>query len=120
MKVKGLLVVLVILVNTNLFAMEKGEELFREKCGACHLMLPPNDKTNMLAPPLLGTMYHLREQLENDEEVYKHIISFTMNPTKETALHPSVRRFPIMLSERENVTDEELEIIAKWMIEVQQ
>jgi len=103
-------------LSSSLLASNAGEELFMQKCAVCHVMQRPVDKSQMIAPPAKGIMYHMSEDIGSDEKILAHIKSFTINPTKEKAICRSVRRFGLMPSQRENITDEELDIVAQWMI----
>ncbi len=109
-------ITLMLSLATALFA-NNAEELFMNKCAVCHIMQRPTDKSQMIAPPAKGIMFHMSEAIGSDEKILAHIKSFTLNPTKEKAICPSVRRFGLMPSQKENITEEELDIVAKWMIE---
>ena len=104
-------------INSTLLAQENGEELFTEKCATCHPMTRPDDRSQMVAPPAKGIMFHMSEEIGGDEKVLAHIQSFTMSPTKEKAICRSVRRFGLMPSQKDNITKEELKIVAHWMID---
>lgn len=108
---------LILSFNSTLFASPAGEELFTQKCAICHTMTRPADKSQMVAPPAKGIMFHMSEEIGSNEKILEHIKSFTINPTKEKAICKSVRKFGLMPSQRDNITDEELEIVAKWMVE---
>ena len=112
----ALRITLMLSLATALFA-NNAEELFMNKCAICHIMQRPTDKSQMIAPPAKGIMFHMSEAIGSDEKILAHIKSFTLNPTKEKAICPSVRRFGLMPSQKENITEEELDIVAKWMIE---
>jgi len=109
------IILMLSLVATALFA-NNAKELFMKKCAACHVMERSADKSDMIAPPAKGIMFHMGEEIGSDEKILAHIKSFTMNPTKEKAICRSVRRFGLMPSQKENITQEELDIVAKWMI----
>ena len=115
---KNLLLVatLALTFNSTLSASDEGKELFMQKCAVCHPMQKPKDKSQMLAPPAMGLMFHLKDSFGSDEEILAHIKSFTVNPEKAKAICPSVRRFGLMPSQRENITDKELDAVAHWMI----
>lgn len=108
---------LVLSLNTTLSATSNGEELFKQKCMICHTITRPADRSTMIAPPAKGVMFHLSEDIGSDEDILAHINSFTINPTKEKAICPSVRRFGLMPSQKGNITKEELNTVAKWMIQ---
>lgn len=109
-------VLTLLLITTGLLA-NNAQELFMNKCAICHVMERPVDKSQMSAPPAKGIMFHMSEDIGSDEKILAHIKSFTMNPTKEKAICRSVKRFGLMPSQKENITPQELEIVAKWMIE---
>lgn len=108
---------LLISLNTNLLAESHGKKLFEEKCISCHSINMPKSKADLKAPPAVGLMFHLTENFSNDEQIQKHIESYVINPTRETAICKSIRRFGIMPSQKGNVTKEELKIIAEWLID---
>ncbi len=107
----------ILLSVSTLSASDNGEELFMQKCAVCHPMKRPEDKSTMIAPPAKGIMFHMGEDIGSDAKILEHIKSFTMNPTKEKAICQSVRRFGLMPSQKENITDKELDLVAHWMIE---
>ncbi len=102
--------------TSGLYAND-GAQLFEQKCAVCHPMKRPADKSTMIAPPAMGLMYHMGEDIGSDEKILSHINDFVMNPTKEKAICPSVKRFGLMPSQKGSITKEELNIVAKWMIE---
>jgi mono/diheme cytochrome c family protein len=104
-----------LLLLTNLHATPTGKELFIQKCTSCHSIEMPKTKKNLLAPPAVGLMFHLNEHFDNEEDLISHIKSFTMNPQREKAVCKSVRKFGVMPSQKNNVTEEELTIIAEWL-----
>ena len=104
-------------INSTLLAEENGEELFTQKCASCHNMSKPTDKSQMIAPPARAIMFHMSEEIGGKNKALAHIQSFTMNPTKEKAICKSVRRFGLMPSQKDNITKEELKIVATWMVE---
>jgi len=105
----------ILLLSSNNVNANDGEELFKAKCASCHTMTRPEDKSTLIAPPVMGLMYHMKENFKSKEEVIAHINSFVMNPTKEKAVCKSVRRFGVMPSQKGLLTTEELNTIALWM-----
>jgi cytochrome c len=104
-----------ILLTGSLLA-EDGKELFQNKCTACHSITMPMSHNDLKAPPAVGFMFHLKEHFTDKTKLKEHIINFTTNPTYEKAVCRSVRRFGVMPSQKENVTQEELAKIADWLI----
>ena len=110
-------IILILSLMATILSANNAEELFMNKCAICHVMERPADKSEMVAPPAKGIMFHMGEEIGSDEKILAHIKSFTMNPTKAKAICRSVRRFGLMPSQKENITQEELDIVAQWMIE---
>lgn len=106
--------------SVSLFAMS-GQELFESKCTSCHGLKPPTTKDErmaIVAPPIGNILYHLNHDFKSPEEIKKHIVEFTLNPTKEKAICPSVRRFGVMPSQKENVTESEINLIAEFLTNI--
>jgi len=117
--VKKIILIAIIATGFLSAAEQSGEELFKAKCAVCHKMGNPQtmDKTKMVAPALVGVATHLQQVFKTKEERVKHIKEFVVNPTKEKAICPSVKKFGLMPSQKGNVTEEELAKIAEFMAE---
>lgn len=115
-KTTPLLAIIIAMLTSNLSASSTAEELFVSKCVICHTMNRPDDRSTMVAPPIRGVMFHLRDEIGSDEKILAHIKSFTMHPTEEKAICKSVRRFGVMPSQKDNITKTELDKVAKWLI----
>lgn len=103
--------------GSTLCASSQGEELFEQKCMMCHKMSRSSDLSSMVAPPAKGLMFHMSQSFSSEAEMLAHIQSFVIKPTQEKAICRSVKRFGLMPSQRDNVTDEELNTIAHWMVQ---
>jgi cytochrome c len=115
---KSILVVLVL--SLSLFA-SSGKQIFDAKCTSCHNIMPPQSKTErkaVIAPPIGNILFHLGQEFKNQEDIKKHIVNFTLNPTKEKAICNSVKRFGLMPSQKGNITKEELEKVADFLTDV--
>ena len=110
-------IILTAIIATGLLSasVQSGEELFKAKCAVCHKMGEPKQDPNAVAPMLVGVATHLQEAFKTKEERVKHIKEFVVNPTKEKAICPSVKRFGLMPSQKGNVSEEELAKIAEFM-----
>ena len=97
----------------------KAEELFKNKCASCHITTHPTDMSKLIAPPLMGVMRHLKMTYPNKKDAVAFIKDYVVNPTKEKAvcMPMKIKRFGLMPSQKGNVTDEELELIANWMFD---
>jgi cytochrome c len=115
---KKLLLLSILVIS--LFASE-GQKLFEQKCTSCHNITPPStmsERQNMVAPPIGNVLYHLDMEFKTPDEIKKHIVAFTLNPTKEKAICNSVKRFGLMPSQKGNVTEDELNKIADFLTQV--
>lgn len=110
------IVSIVVALHTTVFAQDNSKELFIQKCAVCHVLKMPQDRSQMIAPPARGIMFHMSEAFSDNTAIKKHITDFTMNPTEEKAICNSINRFGLMPSQKDLVTPSELEVIADWMI----
>ena len=116
MKFKSLFLATVLACTTASFAQEKGEQLFTQKCSVCHVMQIPEDKSTMAGPPARGLMFHMSEVFSSKEDIQSHIVDFVLNPTTEKAKLKAVKRFGLMPSQKGVISEDELKIVAKWMV----
>lgn len=100
-----------------------GEQLLREKCSVCHLLVRPTKELapHMLAPPMMGVMYHVKTGIEVDgpdrEAVIAFITDYVHHPDREKSLckDRAIERFGLMPSLRAAVTTEQLTVIAGYL-----
>ena len=80
-----------------LFAND-GKTLFEQNCASCHITTKPTpeQRKNMVAPPIAGVMWHVKERFKTKDEAVRFIVDYVQNPSQEKALCPSVRRFGLM------------------------
>ena len=100
------------------FATE-GSKLFDQKCSICHIKTKPTPqiRQTMVAPPIMGVMFHIKEKYSNKDEAVKFISDYVINPSKDKALclPKSIKKFGLMPSQKKNVTKEELKKIAEYI-----
>lgn len=99
---------------------QSGEELFDEKCLMCHIKTKPTPeaRSGFVAPPAMGVMFHVKEAFDGDKaKVIAFIKDYAHNPSRDKAkcMARSIERFGLMPSQKESVTQEELEKIAEYM-----
>ena len=111
-----LVVVVSCMLSIGLFAESKGEKIFMSKCVACHAFKGDVSKSNRLAPPMSGVMLHMNESFKTKGDIKEHILDFVINPTKDKALCPSVKKFGLMASQKGLLSDKELNLVADWII----
>lgn len=108
---------LVFMLTNNLHASPTGKELFQKKCTSCHSITMPKTQKGLRGPPAVGIMFNLSSNIYDDDKLIEHIISYTLNPTREKTICKSVRKFGIMPSQKDNITKEELRLVAEWLVD---
>lgn len=100
-------------------APSKGEMLFTQKCASCHSTTRPKDMSTVVAPALMDVMRHLKEDYSDKVKAIEFIKDYALNPSKDKAIcmPEKIKRFGLMPSQKGNVTEEELEVIANWMFD---
>jgi len=102
-------------------AQESGAALFEQKCSACHVQQRPSpqEMKNLIAPPIMGVMKHIKEVKTTKAEAVVFIVDYLYQPTQAKAmcLPQSIKRFGLMPSQKENVTKEEATIIAGYLFD---
>jgi len=98
-----------------------GEKLTEQKCAKCHnLDMPPKTSDKELAPPLYTVTVHLKDwmKVNNPSELRGKFTSFVqsyvINPdrSKSYCNKESLETYGVMPSQKGNVTEDELEVIA--------
>ena len=108
-----------IALSSYTYAMDSEESLFKSKCSACHTMTRPQDKSNLVAPPVMGVMRHVKMTYPDKKRAVAFIKDYVLNPSTKKALcmPQKIKRFGLMPSQKGNVTQKELENIASWMFD---
>jgi cytochrome c len=99
------------------FANSKGKMLFMQKCATCHSLSFPKNKSDMIAPPAPGVMFHMHQRFDSNDKILSYMRDFVMNPSKKTSLKKETKRFGLMPSQKGNITKDELDTVTKWMVE---
>lgn len=119
MKLKTLLLTLgLITVSSPLLQAESaGETLFNAKCAMCHVMVRPDDKSTLIAPPAMGVMRHVKMQYNTKKSAVAFMTSYIMDPQRADAVceSKSIQRFGLMPSQKGVVSEAELKVISEWM-----
>ncbi len=100
-----------------------GKKLIEQKCASCHnLDLPPSEY-NDVAPPMMAVSFHIANGVEVSNEsqrtpkAVKFVKDYVYYPSEEKAFcdQESLKRYGLMPSQKESVTDGELDAIARYM-----
>ncbi len=94
-----------------------GEQLFQANCTACHATSHDQDESKMVAPPIMGSVRHVKEKFGNKEDAVKFMVDYIQNPSKEKAAceSHSIEKFGVMPSLKGAVSPEDLEKIASYV-----
>ncbi|NPA57399.1 MAG: cytochrome c [Epsilonproteobacteria bacterium] len=93
----------------------RGEVLFKQNCAVCHVTRRPADRSKLVAPPIAGVMFHVKERYPKREDAVAFIVDYVRNPSHAKALCPSVKRFGLM--PRLQLPRKELEEIANYLFD---
>jgi hypothetical protein len=105
-----------------------GEELFKKVCTQCHRTSMPSGKEemqSMLAPPIMGVMFHVndgvipKEGQDKRDAVIDFIVDYAHNPSADKSFceKHAIERFGVMPTQKENITKEELILVANYLYE---
>ncbi len=80
-----------------LFAAD-GRHLFEQNCKACHIDTKPTPamRSKLKAPPIMGVMWHVKQEFKSKDEAIAFITEYIANPTAKKAICPSIKRFGLM------------------------
>ena len=97
----------------------EGKTLFTNKCASCHITSRPTDMSKLVAPPVMGVMRHVKMKHDNKKDAVAFIKDYALNPSKDKSLcmPKKIEKFGLMPSQKGNVTEEELKVIAGWMFD---
>ena len=108
-----------ILVSSTLVADNDAKGLFEAKCKMCHIDTRPTNRADLVAPPAMGVMRHVKMRYPKKEDAVGFMVDYVLNPTKEKSvcMPQKIARFGLMPSQKSNVTEEELKKISEWMFD---
>ncbi len=101
-----------------------GKKLLETKCASCHeSSMPPIISDDELAPPMMAIAFHMRGFMDTANEserttmAIEFIIDYVANPSLEKSYcdKDSIKRYGLMPSQKENVTNGEVKAIAEYM-----
>jgi hypothetical protein len=117
------------LALTSLFGVD-GYEVFQKKCSKCHIESITKKETlkifkTLKAPPMIEVSNRLKENIiiaDDDDEVKRRVViafikDYIQHPDLEYSMcHAmAIERFGIMPSQKENLTQDEIEAVSIWV-----
>jgi len=111
--------VLMLGITGALQASEDGKELFMKKCSACHKTRRPADISTLVAPPIPGVAMHVKMKYPQKDQAVAFIKEYVLHPDRAKAqcMPQTIQKFGLMPSQQGSVTPEELEKIARYIVE---
>ena len=115
LKVKNLILSLVAI--SGISYANDASTLFDAKCSICHAKSRPADMSNLVAPPIMGVMRHVKMTYNTKDSAVNFIMDYVINPSKDKAvcMPQKIAKFGLMPSQKGIVTKEELSQIASWL-----
>ena len=119
MKSKIITIVGLLGLTTTLFASSDAQKIFDSKCVMCHIKTMPQDRSKLIAPPLMGVMRHVKMKYPTKQDAVAFIVDYVQNPskTKAVCMQQKISRFGLMPSQKGNITPKELQEVAEWMFD---
>jgi len=116
---KTIITLVGLLGASTLFAAGDAQTFFDAKCAMCHIKTMPQDRSKLIAPPLMGVMRHVKMSYPNKQDAVAFIVDYVQNPSKSKAvcMQQKISRFGLMPSQKGNITPKELEEVASWMFD---
>jgi len=113
-------------ITNTIVENSDGKELFEKICTQCHKTAPPSSKEErqaMLAPPIMGVMFHVNDGVKVDnpenkkQAVIDFIVDYAHNPSADKSFceEHAIKRFGVMPSQKNTITKEELISVANYL-----
>jgi len=101
-----------------------GKVLTEQKCASCHnLNIPPVISDDELAPPMMAVAFHMpnfmnpRDESQRIPMAIEFVVDYVRNPSlkKSKCDVKSIKRYGLMPSQKEKVSEDEVQAIATYM-----
>jgi len=101
----------------KMVSKKSAEELFKLKCQACHTAVKPTKISTLVAPPIMGTMRHVKMYYPDKARAVEFMRDYVLNPSRNKSLFNQrvIDRFGLMPSMRGVISYEELDILLPWL-----
>jgi len=100
---------------------EKIKTLIQNNCASCHSlgMPPPNTISSLPAPPMNAIIFHVKHELKSYEKQKEFIVNYSLDPKPELSVcdMTKVEKYGVMPSLKGKVSEENLNLIAKDLLE---
>lgn len=97
-----------------------GQTVFDSKCVACHFEQMPEKMSDLKAPPMSKISAKVKHAFDdNKTQFVAFIADYIQNPSEEKAkcMARAIKNFGVMPAIGKTMTEEERQVISKWMFE---
>jgi len=112
---------LLLATTTTLTLASTGAAFLEKKCASCHMLEAPefHQIPTLKAPPMDSIVFHINLAIEDEKEKKVFIADYVLNPdvSKTVCESNKVAKYGVMPSQKGNVTEAELALIATEMLE---
>lgn len=110
---------LLLLSTLTMLNAQTGEEIFNKTCAGCHSLNMPQDMSAVVAPAVPGIMRHIKHKFNTKEEAVKFMADYIRDPKleKSICMLQKIKRFGLMPSLKDVITQEEAITVSEWMYE---
>ena len=111
-----------LVVSSFLFSNESeidAQKRFKQSCVVCHTdkQIDPNNKANLVGPPIDEVMMHIKEKFPKKEEAVKFMVDYILKPDPKKALCASIDKFGVMPSMEGIITPQEAVKISQYLFD---
>jgi cytochrome c553 len=121
---------MLLFVSAAVLSADAGYDVYKKHCAQCHIELITKEETlkrfkELKAPPMVEVSNRLKENViiqDDDDDVKRRVViafikDYVRNPSLEYSMcHPmAIERFGIMPSQKENLTDAQIDAVAEWV-----
>jgi hypothetical protein len=98
---------------------KKGREIFRSKCQLCHVThsVTPAERAKLLGPPIGDVMLRIKERYPIREDAVAFIVDYSLHPSIDKALCPSLDTYGLMPSMVKKLSKEEAKRVAQMLVD---
>lgn len=120
-----IILALLILLVHPIMAEDNGVEnvtsLIKKNCASCHALDMPHPSTisSLPAPPMNAVIFHLKSEIKDQEKQQEFIVNYALDPKPEQSVCDTskVKKFGLMPSLKGKVSKDDLNLIAKHLLE---
>ena len=116
---KILITLTTLLATTATIQAQNGEEIFKAKCAACHMLSMPKDHSNLMAPPMPKVVMKVSMVHPEKKDFVAFVSKYITAPNIADAIcmKPAIKKFGLMPAIGKTMPAEEKEKVATWLFD---